>query len=243
MIKHNLHGVRYLVIFALLVGTSVLYKEATAGAIAVTDFTKIANARFIDVPASASLDPITFDSTVITADQLFVSGAFISFPTGGPSIPGDGGGYHANEGDISRPISSITLDFSSPLAAFGVTFVHMPPERGFGNDSPALLQIFDGPNGSGNLVGSITSSGLLTSNPDGAPSFVAVWSNAINIQSAVLTGTGPIHGFAVDGYAVSFTPLRPTNKDQCKNGGWKNFGFNNQGQCIQFVNTGKKVPA
>ena len=36
--------------------------------------------------------------------------------------------------------------------------------------------------------------------------------------------------------------LTPTNKDQCKNGGWQQFNspsFTNQGQCIQFVNTGK----
>jgi len=35
----------------------------------------------------------------------------------------------------------------------------------------------------------------------------------------------------------------PTRKDQCKNGGWMNFNsprrFKNQGDCIQFVNTGK----
>lgn len=35
----------------------------------------------------------------------------------------------------------------------------------------------------------------------------------------------------------------PTNKDQCKNGGWQIFisphPFKNQGDCIQFVNTGK----
>lgn len=29
-----------------------------------------------------------------------------------------------------------------------------------------------------------------------------------------------------------------TMKDQCKNGGYTKFGFKNQGQCIQFVNTG-----
>lgn len=40
----------------------------------------------------------------------------------------------------------------------------------------------------------------------------------------------------VDGDAVI---LAPTTKEQCKNGGWKNFDFRNQGQCIQFVNTGK----
>ena len=31
----------------------------------------------------------------------------------------------------------------------------------------------------------------------------------------------------------------PTSKDQCKNGGWRNFPqFKNQGQCIAFVNHG-----
>jgi len=56
---------------------------------------------------------------------------------------------------------------------------------------------------------------------------------------------------------VDYTPFRtspsscapvlsigpPTNKDQCKNDGWKNFNtprtFKNQGDCIQYVNTGK----
>jgi hypothetical protein len=29
---------------------------------------------------------------------------------------------------------------------------------------------------------------------------------------------------------------RPTSKDQCKNGGWRNFpGFKNQGECVAFV--------
>ena len=40
---------------------------------------------------------------------------------------------------------------------------------------------------------------------------------------------------------IAFTPL-PTDKDQCKNGGWMThfpFSFKNQGDCIQFVNTGK----
>jgi hypothetical protein len=35
----------------------------------------------------------------------------------------------------------------------------------------------------------------------------------------------------------------PTNKDQCKNGGWQTFDtprrFKNQGDCIQYVNTGR----
>lgn len=34
-------------------------------------------------------------------------------------------------------------------------------------------------------------------------------------------------------------PASPTNKVQCKNGGWKTFtnpAFNNQGDCIKYVN-------
>lgn len=35
-------------------------------------------------------------------------------------------------------------------------------------------------------------------------------------------------------------PLSPQTKEQCKNGGWRNFGapagpFKNQGQCVSFI--------
>jgi 6-phosphogluconolactonase (cycloisomerase 2 family) len=45
------------------------------------------------------------------------------------------------------------------------------------------------------------------------------------------------------GIAVTPLPRVPTNKDQCKNGGWRNFpGFKSQGQCVSFVATGGKNP-
>jgi hypothetical protein len=49
-------------------------------------------------------------------------------------------------------------------------------------------------------------------------------------------------GYAPFGLAVSPLPRVPTSKDQCKNGGWRNFGdtFKNQGQCIAFVQRGPK---
>ena len=35
----------------------------------------------------------------------------------------------------------------------------------------------------------------------------------------------------------------PSSKDQCKNGGWRNFpGFKNQGDCVSYVATGGKNP-
>jgi nitrous oxidase accessory protein NosD len=47
--------------------------------------------------------------------------------------------------------------------------------------------------------------------------------------------------FDHDGIGDACDP--PANKDQCKNGGWQNFifprRFRNQGDCIQYVNTGR----
>jgi hypothetical protein len=46
-------------------------------------------------------------------------------------------------------------------------------------------------------------------------------------------------GSLTEGYTSSLTqpvPIGPTNKDQCKNNGWKAFPqFKNQGQCVSFV--------
>lgn len=43
----------------------------------------------------------------------------------------------------------------------------------------------------------------------------------------------------VDNAALIVAPTDPTSKDDCMKGGWQDFGFKNQGLCIQFVNTGK----
>jgi DNA-binding beta-propeller fold protein YncE len=40
--------------------------------------------------------------------------------------------------------------------------------------------------------------------------------------------------------AVSPPPRVPTSKEQCKRGGYRQFGFKNQGQCVAFVERGPK---
>ena len=52
-----------------------------------------------------------------------------------------------------------------------------------------------------------------------------------------INNNGQIVGYGVlnnNFRAFLLTPV--VNKKQCKNGGWKGFGFRNQGQCVQFVN-------
>ena len=57
-----------------------------------------------------------------------------------------------------------------------------------------------------------------------------------------LSATGVLTPVGVNGLGgvgdMAFIPP-PTDKNQCQSGGWTKFGFRNQGQCIQFVNTGK----
>ena len=36
--------------------------------------------------------------------------------------------------------------------------------------------------------------------------------------------------------------VQPTTKADCRHGGWKNYGFQNQGQCFQFVTGGLGAP-
>jgi hypothetical protein len=43
----------------------------------------------------------------------------------------------------------------------------------------------------------------------------------------------------VDNAALVVGPPSPETRNDCMKGGWQDFGFKNQGQCIQFVNTGK----
>jgi hypothetical protein len=57
------------------------------------------------------------------------------------------------------------------------------------------------------------------------------------------TGCNPSCSYKENPAGVTFggtvTLANPTMKEECKNGGWEQFGFENQGQCARFVETGK----
>jgi hypothetical protein len=56
--------------------------------------------------------------------------------------------------------------------------------------------------------------------------------------------SGAVSGTVSSGDVVVVdAPPLPTSKDQCKKGGWRDFGvFKNQGDCVSFVATGGKNP-
>ena len=65
------------------------------------------------------------------------------------------------------------------------------------------------------------------------------------LAGAALIDVAGFPDFALARYESGLVPGRgpPTNKDECKQRGWRTFSiprdFKNQGDCIQFVNTGK----
>lgn len=86
--------------------------------------------------------------------------------------------------------------------------------------------------------------------PDGRSFYVANSNNGVPgpgntiSQYAIDPATGTLSPKTPSAVAAGFNPIDiavtpaaggPANKDQCKRGGWKQFGFKNQGQCIAFV--------
>lgn len=86
-----------------------------------------------------------------------------------------------------------------------------------------------------------------------------VWPLALAVRPTdgvvfMSSGAGDIYTLSTEGFetfvgntgfprtgGVAFTPV-PANKTQCRDGGWRTrfpFAFKNQGDCMQFVNTGK----
>lgn len=55
-----------------------------------------------------------------------------------------------------------------------------------------------------------------------------------------INNNGQIAGYGVlNDKFLAFLLTPATSNEQCKDDGWQVFGFKNQGECIQFANTGK----
>jgi DNA-binding beta-propeller fold protein YncE len=122
--------------------------------------------------------------------------------------------------------------------------------------SPGSVSQYDIDPGSGALSPKTPRTVALDGNPRG----IAVTPNSKSVYVTVATGNygknGSVSQFDVaaggrlvakspatvdtgadpTGIAVSPITSKPAIKTQCRHGGWRQFGFRNQGQCIRFVN-------
>lgn len=94
----------------------------------------------------------------------------------------------------------------------------------------------------GDLVASYPATAQITSGTSGIRIVVGFASQSDVYESYVDAATVGVNGSCTTFDFEEFS--EPANKDACKNGGWQTYNppagpFKNQGQCIQFVKTGK----
>jgi YVTN family beta-propeller protein len=93
------------------------------------------------------------------------------------------------------------------------------------------------------VAGNVATPVRVAITPDGARAYVTNESadnvSVIDTATNTVNTTIPV-SFEPFGIAITPAPKVPTSKEQCKHGGWKNFGppagpFKNQGQCVSYV--------
>ena len=96
------------------------------------------------------------------------------------------------------------------------------------------------------LIATITDNGDPTPPPPGEPFPFTPDTVTYSYVTTPNCAAPPADSINIGGHGglvvVDAQPPLPTSKDQCKNGGWRQFGsmFKNQGQCVAFVERGSK---
>jgi hypothetical protein len=174
----------YLRRFVIILGTAfVLCGASEAATITTSDFRDFENPFLLtynigQVPPGnlTTLGPVKITNS--PANMFFWGGAYI---TGTPSNPAQPGGWGATSERLP-----LILTINPPVKAFGVTFDF------YGTTVGPTLAVYDGPNGTGQLLGQIQS--VRVTPPWTATNqpidFVGVIDDQIRIRSAVLIGYG-----------------------------------------------------
>lgn len=160
--------------------------------------------------------PFTVGGVTITPGNApFINGLyFASAATGGgrevnsPDIPGNAAGavVSNNSTFFQNHLPNLVLNFSEPILGFGTTFLHDisgQPQQ-LNASGPASVSVFTGLNGTGTLLGTVSDSGGVN-----VLHFIGLLSDTADIQSAVLSSSGPFGAFQVDAYGLSVAPTTP----------------------------------
>ncbi len=147
---------------------------------------------------------------------------------------------------VSVGAQTTTYDFESVTAPVAVaneysvdedTLLSVVAPGVLGNDTDAELDSLTA------VVVSGVSNGVLVLNSDGSFTYTpnANYNGGDSFTYKANDGSQDSNVVTV---SITVNPidepvLNPTNKDQCMNDGWQNYGFKNQGLCIQYVNTAK----
>jgi hypothetical protein len=207
------------------------------------------------------------------AAALAAAGGLPSVDVGSASgAPGQQVAFSASLSAAGASVAGVQADIAfdsinTPVAATGSGRPDCMVNPAIGKEATAFA--FQPPGCTGTGCTAFRALVLSFSNVDPIADGSVLYTCNVNISPGAAAGTYPLTisnvGMSTpDGQAIDSTgtdgqidvtgnppptptatpaPVAPTSKDQCKNGGWRNFTFphpfKNQGDCIQFVNTGK----
>lgn len=182
---------------------------------------------------------ITIDNATGTAEWYSVgrAGAYQIFNYGtaigkwdvGTRLDGRGGPWGPNRDAGSELNLSLTLDdhirldMTQAFSSFTTIYIW----EGNGNGHAVSVPVTAGTN-------LIPLSAFTNLTDAGAADIdgISIWGNTDSRN-----GLGSGHIFT--SFSIELAVNDPESIEECKKGGWADFGFRNQGQCIRFVNTGQ----
>lgn len=182
--------------------------------------------------ASSLAFPAAAMGQVPTGDSAFGSGHALATSFSGSIQAGPSGenptGSLTTSGFLNFTATATCLNVSGNAAVIGFR-IDTGPQAGQG----FLVSIVDnGPPVGGQPVDTVVYSGLLPTPPATCPA-----PGDAPPPGFSSTGGGPLT--SGDLTVIDALPL-PTSKDQCTRGGWRQFGFRNQGECVAFVQRGPR---
>ena len=149
------------------------------------------------------------------------------------------GSYTHVAGEYDTGYLTVTcLSVSGHTAIVGVTgtirVVTLFWMDGFDLPTGGLMRITDGGVGAASGLDTVESQLATDFDPPYLP--VAGPTDCSTFPS----GVEPVHNVDGGDLVVTDAPTRPATEGECRDGGWARYGFNNQGQCIAYVERGAK---
>ncbi|MCR4325345.1 MAG: hypothetical protein NUV59_00880 [Patescibacteria group bacterium] len=193
--------------------------------------TKAISARLIAVATLAALLSLGFVSLAFAGHNGAVVGTDVqtcSPTTISASIANPAGTHKVGNMWLTVDDGSTVQTGNIPTDGSGLSFEVGP----FGIDTTVSWNVFGGGERSYDQP---------LWNGFGTPSFssdISAYASSVGTFSWVIAGVDDPNPF-VNWNEVEVPACAPEVKNDCKNGGWEDFGFKNQGQCVRFAETGK----
>jgi hypothetical protein len=197
-------------------------------------------AAVLALPGAASAQAPTGDSVVGTLLAASGEAALIDAHSGPSGENPSGTARFGTPDSTFAPlweldVTCLSVDGHTALIGFSGTVATI---FGFGELYPTagLIRVVDGggPASGKDSVEFVSVEGPIDGPTIPGPTTCSAYPGAFPLRH------GPITNSQRDLQVTDVQPF-PTTKDECKNGGWRNYGtFKNQGDCVSFVATGGK---